>query len=186
MIELAEYKDLEEIVNMHYEIFKEASSSKFGKGFLMDFYKTIISSDKGICYVWKEDSKIIGFVCGILSYKLFNFSFKIKFVYRILCCSPKGIINIFRLIKKAISTRNIQAEAELLFIAVNKGSRRQGIATKLLDSFYKFLIAKEVKKFKVFSETNSMGHLLYDKRGFTLVKTIELFGRKMYCYVKEI
>ena len=57
----AEY--LDDVVTLHKEVLGHTLNSRIGTWFLRKLYlQTVLSSENGICYIFKEDSKILGFI----------------------------------------------------------------------------------------------------------------------------
>lgn len=189
-IEAATEKDLEAISKIHFSSFQGLFASELGQDFLREFYRTILSSDEGVCYVARDNLTIKGFICGVANKTPFTPSLKVKFIYwtiKRLILSPRSIVNLLRFIKKLLLTRDIQTNAELIAIVVTEDCRKKGIGKSLVEKFFSFLSERDVQKVKVFTDARyESACFFYEALRFTLVKSIDLFGMECRCYEKVI
>lgn len=189
-IELAKEEEIEDVIRLHLSAFTGLFAADLGEGFLRRFYKAILESKEGAIFV-ARNTEIKGFICGVTDEKrIFPLSFKLGSLYYILkrlIIHPKSVVNLLRFIKKHILTRDIETKAELISIVVSEEWRKRGIGRELVDELFRFFSEKGVKRVKVFTATKvSSGAPFYETLNFVLVKTIDLFGIELRCYLKDL
>lgn len=184
--------DFEAVVEMHFKTFKGLFSSDLGKSYLRSFYKEIVFSPENVCYVCKRRTKVVGFICGTAdAKKAVRLPFKIKFPAYFLAAlvrDPKTmVVHLIRFAGKFLLFRDSNVLAELLSIAVVEEVKGRGVGRKLLDHFQHFLLSKDQKKFRVFTDMRySTGSKFYEKLNFSCVKKANLLGLEVRYYEKVL
>lgn len=170
-------KDLEEIVNIHLNSFQGFFLSFLGPKFLMLFYKGIISSTLGVGFVYIDNNRIEGFICGainpsdffhnLLRTKWFHFS--IASLGAILK-KPSIIPRLLRAINSPSSSSKGDKKATLMSIGIDSQVQGKGVGGILVQNFLKELKSKGIYEVNLTTDrlNNKRANQFYKKLGFTL------------------
>lgn len=142
IIKKAQLSDVEGIVTIHQQAFKEFFLTSLGEKFLKLYYSTFITSGEGVVYCAAKDNEMVGFsACSYIS-RGFNTSLikknLIKFAIealRLLFCKPKSLIRLAKNMNKETKDATIEDDgeyAELYSIAVSPSCQGGGYGRKLL------------------------------------------------------
>jgi len=182
VIEPIKIEEINTIVNMHYDAFKGLLTSDLGKDYITYLFTNIINSEYGICYGYKIDSKIVGFVCGTSDFKkIWDIKFKVKlakFAITAVINNPSIIHKIVKYLWVHYQVGKIGINAHILSIVVLNNYRKKGIGLELVKNFSTFIRNKNLKSYLVNTDANTQASKFYFKTGFKLVKTIKFFNKK--------
>lgn len=144
IVRKAKLKDVDEIVLIHQNAFKDFFLSSLGKRFLRLYYSSFIMSDEGVVYCAQKEEEVVGFsACSYFS-RGFNSSLikqnVIKFgieAFLLLFSNPRALIRLAKNMNKESSDVSIKDKgeyAELYSIAVSPKSQGEGVGRRLLTS----------------------------------------------------
>ena len=170
-------KDLEEIVNIHLNSFQNFFLSFLGLKFLIIFYKGVISSPLGVGFVYIDNNRIEGFICGTISPSDFFqnllkkkwFHFSIASLGAILK-KPTIILRLLRAISLPSSSLKGDKKATLMSIGINPQAQGKGLGKILVQNFLKELKSKGIYEVNLTTDrlNNKRINQFYKKLGFTL------------------
>lgn len=141
-IRKATLQDIEGIVKIHQEAFKDFFLTSLGESFLKLYYGTFVNSNDGVVYCAVKDKTIVGF--SATSYVSHGFNsklikhnlFKYGFVaLKLLLSQPKAVLRLMRNLDKENKDTTIKDDglyAELYSIAVGPNCQGEGIGRFLL------------------------------------------------------
>ena len=142
IIRKATQQDIDGIVKIHQEAFKDFFLTNLGKRFLSLYYGTFVNCNDGVVFCAVNDETIVGF--SATSYISHGFNSKLikqnLFKYgceavRLLFKQPKAILRLLRNLDKKAEGNAVEDNgeyAELYSIAVKPGNQGSGIGKKLL------------------------------------------------------
>jgi len=172
-------KDIEEIVNLHYDGIRTGFIRSLGKEFLFELYKAILNRKSGLLLVAKDQksSNPIGFVAAttnssrfyrdfLLSHSALKSGFIIIrrfFLFRTstpnqVSSSKKNkqhkilskLFKIYESLKYPINKKlDGLTKAELLSIVVDKGFQGSAVSTNLMGELKSAFNRKQIKSFRV-------------------------------------
>jgi ribosomal protein S18 acetylase RimI-like enzyme len=141
-IRKATLQDIEGIVKIHQEAFKDFFLTSLGESFLKLYYGTFVNSNDGVVYCAVKDKTIVGF--SATSYVSHGFNSKLikhnLFKYgcvalKLLLSQPKAVLRLMRNLEKENKDTTIKDDglyAELYSIAVGPNCQGEGIGRFLL------------------------------------------------------
>jgi len=192
---LQNYAEVKEVAKLHIHRIQLGFLSKIGENFLIEFYEAMVQSEYGICLIAKKDTKILGFIGGVIDLQTFYRNFirkrgiKISFILSNKLFKPQilyGILeNIFHLRK--LSKCSDLPKAELISVAVNSDYEGKGIGSLLLKAFLGELKRRNINSVKVHVGTDNKKALRYYKKHKFINKgKIFIHKRVSYILVREI
>ena len=136
--------DVDAIVAIHQQSFKDFFLTSLGENFLKLYYSTFITSGEGVVYCATKDNEVLGFsACSFIS-RGFNTSLikknLVKFsieALRLLFSKPKALIRLTKNMNKERKDATIEDNgeyAELYSIAVSPTCQGGGYGRKLLTA----------------------------------------------------
>lgn len=188
-IRVAELNDLPEIVDVHFECFKNNFSSSLGKKILSNYYKEYLLESPELFLILEKEEKVKGFVMGYYSgtsraRKKFEKKNKlkliIKFMMNLIKLDKRALKKITALIKNKImvdkfNKLEIKQEANLLSICVLEELRGKGASNLLIKRFEEALLKKSKKVYALSTTKDNVGAIaFYKKNKFEVIKTTEL------------
>ena len=141
-IRKATSEDIDGIVKIHQDAFKDFFLTSLGEPFLKLYYGTIVNSNDGVVYCDVKDKSIVGF--SATSYVSHGFNSKLikhnLFKYgcealRLFFSQPKAVLRLIRNLNKESKDNTIKdggLYAELYSIAVDPNCQGEGIGRFLL------------------------------------------------------
>lgn len=186
-------EDIDCVSDIHLAEFRNSFFCLLGKDFLRQLYDGIIRLDTAQAFVAEEDDVVVGFIVGttepdrffgkLLHSKLPTFSVVLA---KRAFSSPKVILYGLQTLLYPLKTR-VHADAELLSVAVSRGRRHRGVGKALVEALCDSLREKNARTIKVtVDEDNLPANNFYGKLGFTLVKTVTLYGKKMNVHARSL
>lgn len=142
-ISKATLKDIDGIVKIHQEAFKNYFLTSLGQGFLRLYYSSFVKSNNGVVYCAKKGDKIVGF--SATSYVSHGFNTKLirknLFNYGLMALKlfftkPKSIMRLVKNLNKESKDTIVKDDgqyAELYSIAVSPDCQGEGIGRFLLN-----------------------------------------------------
>lgn len=143
-IRKASFDDIEAIVSIHQDAFKDFFLSSLGRSFLKLYYTSFLNSGGGVVFCATKDNELVGFsACSYVS-SGFNVSLikKNLFKYgietiRLLFTKPGALVRLVRNLNKESSDTAINDNghyAELYSIAVSPLCQGEGVGKLLLKT----------------------------------------------------
>jgi len=186
-------EDIDCVSDIHLAEFRNSFFCLLGKDFLRELYDGVIRLGTVQAYVAEEDGVIVGFVVGttepdrffgkLLRSKLPTFS---VILAGKAFSNPKVMFYGLQTLLYPYKA-NVGADAELLSVAVSRGCRHKGVGKALVEKLCDALIKQSARNIKVIvDEDNLPANSLYGKLGFTLVKTVTLYGKKMNVHMRSL
>lgn len=141
-IRKATVQDIERIVKIHQEAFKDFFLTNLGERFLRLYYSTFVNCKDGIVYCAEKDKTVVGF--SATSYLSHGFNSKLikhnLFKYgcealKLLFTQPKAVLRLMRNLDKEGNISTIADDglyAELYSIAVSPNCQGEGVGRALL------------------------------------------------------
>ena len=183
-IQLAQKSDALAVAKIHKIEISQGFLSSLPLAFLEKLYLAMITFEGGVCVVAKENNQVIGFIAGTASVKSFYLFFLKKHSFQATCILFLKIFSISQL-KKIFETLFYPArnhhlpEAELLTMAVTKGSQGKGIASQMFTEFVGHMKNRGVKEFKVLVGDQLQSAIrFYEKSGFVFLTDITIHDNK--------
>ena len=193
MIRQMEPGDMEAVTILHSKALKIGFLSTLGEDFLGIIYEGITTSDLGVIFVCEEDGKVAGFIAGSTDTKKMFKDIKRRKFTRLagnlagkVLRKPSIVKNLRRSLEYPEMAGDSVA-AELLSIAVYEDFRGKGIGSALVEALVKYFKERGVSAFKVSVDQRLDGaDEFYERLGFELRDSIEIYGKKMNIYIYKI
>ncbi len=178
-------ESIEEILELHFEAFRDGVTTQLGRSFVRRYYKAMIHANGAALWVAKVNGRICGFMGCTTNRKAFekaqrSSSTRLLAMWRFITfrLSPVAVI---RVLKKRRFSHGYPDNAELLSIVVAPTERRLGMGKKFLDLWMHTLKAASQPGYIVFTD-NREGIRFYEKyKGECLFK-FELHSLWSACY----
>ena len=142
-VKQATINDVEGIVRIHQEAFKDFFLTNLGERFLRLYYSSFIKSGRGVVYVAEKGDDVVGFTATSYISKGFNLGLIKKSLIsylleaiRLLFVQPKGLMRLAKNLTKESKDASIKDDglyAELYSIAVSPSCQGEGIGKFLLS-----------------------------------------------------
>ena len=187
--------DIESIVDLHYDSFKEFFLTSLGKPFLKIFYNTVISHGDGFGFgAFDNDGNLIGFAIGTNNSSGFYSSIlkknSLKMIYASFSKLAFNPGNVKRLLNSLFSSsssefRNVPS---LLSICVSNQHESKGIGRMILIEFENDLRQRGYKELILTTDThqNEYVNQFYVRNNYALNKSFFQGNRQMNLYHKKL
>lgn len=194
-IRKANTNDVDNIVKIHCDAFKDFFLTSLGSQFLKFYYTCFVKSNETVLMVAEEDGLILGFSASTKICKGFN-SRLIKsnmvslsmISLRLLLTSPYSLLRLVKnLTKKGKSVEDNEDYAELYSIGVCKTAQGKGVGKKLLSGSEQLMKAEGVERISLTTDyvNNEKAVGFYLSMGYeTLYEFVTYPDRKMYRLIK--
>ena len=196
-IRKATINDVDTIVEIHLDAFKDFFLTRLGSDFLKFYYTcfvkssetvTMVAEEEGIVYGFSASTKVCkGFNSRLIKSNLFAFgmlSLKMLFSY------PKSLIRLAKnLTKKGEGVEDNEDYAELYSIGVSKSAQGKGVGKKLLAASEEILKKEGVDRVSLTTDyyNNESAVGFYHSMGYeTLYEFVTFPNRKMYRLIKTL
>ena len=196
-IRKATINDVDTIVEIHLDAFKDFFLTRLGSDFLKFYYTcfvkssetvTMVAEEEGIVYGFSASTKVCkGFNSRLIKSNLFAFgmlSLKMLFSY------PKSLIRLAKnLTKKGEGVEDNEDYAELYSIGVSKSAQGRGVGKKLLAASEEILKKEGVDRVSLTTDyyNNESAVGFYHSMGYeTLYEFVTFPNRKMYRLIKTL
>lgn len=196
-VRFATINDVNSIVSIHIDAFKDFFLTSLGTAFLKFYYANFIKSPETVVMVAEEDGKVIGFSAASINCNGFNKRLIIKNLIGFIAVSLKLFLfspkKLFRLIKNLTKKSQVVVDdedyAELYSIGVCKSCQGLGIGRKMLSLTEQELKRKSVERVSLttdfYNNENTIG--FYRSMGYEILyEFITYPNRKMYRLIKSI
>lgn len=190
------FKDIDFVVTIHIDAFKNFFTTKLGIRYLKKYYGLVLSYKNPIAFVAiNQNETIEGFAVGFIQpSNFYDFLKKNKFyllpsILYGLAMSPSLILfvarNFFRVRQNSKSTLNDSETTELSSIAVNSNSA--GVGSKLLKKFIETSWHLDCNCIKLTTDAhdNDRVNNFYIKHGFILSRIEDRNDRRMNHYLLQ-
>ncbi len=183
--------DLGAICDVHIDAFPGFFLTTLGRGFLKEYYATILRAPKGICLVvTDETSSLVGFVAGFVDNAGFYSLLRTRKVplalqaARHVATHPWLVVRLFktaaRVSSSAETTEDTSTVAELSSIGVRRSAEGRGHGKDLVVAFVQR--AHELAATSVFLTTDAEGNdavnTFYARLGFEFTERFEAPGHR--------
>lgn len=183
--------ELQQIVELHYQVLDQSVLNKFGKTFLTLIYPAIAENNNNIFLLAKQDDQILGFLVatlnvsnfyqGIIKDKFFPLSFE---VLKSFIKYPKTVLEV---IFWLLFPQSKQNHAELQFIAVSPQNQSRGLGTRLIELLNNTFEKKVIEKYVVGTKAyNIRSNNFYKKLGFKFLNSKKILGDNFNYYQKAL
>lgn len=196
-IRKANVSDVDNIVEIHLDAFKDFFLTSLGPAFLKFYYTCFINKSETVTIVAEEDGIIYGFSASTMVCKGFNsrliknnlYSFGILSL-KMLFTTPTSLLRLVKnLSKKGEGVEDNEDYAELYSIGVSKVAQGMGIGKKLLSATEVVMKQEGVKRISLTTdyEHNEQAVGFYHSMGYeTLYEFVTYPNRKMYRLIKAL
>jgi ribosomal protein S18 acetylase RimI-like enzyme len=184
-----EHKYIGQVVRTHLSSFRGFFLSFLGSKFLELFYKGIALSPYGVGFVYVNNSRVEGFVCGAINpHEFFRNLLKKKWLHFSLASfgailrKPSVIPRLLRAINQPSSSPRGDDKAILMSIGVTPHAQGKGIGKILVKNFLEELKSKGVQEVYLTTDrlNNEMVKDFYMNLGFRLKRNYSTpEGREM-------
>ena len=190
MIRRMNKEDIPDVVELYLNHMFDSVFVQLGRGFLTLIFKEMLKSDYATNYVYEDKSIIVGFISSSLNARrLFrqiinNNFFFLGYLIALKCITkPKTIFYIIDSASYFNKTELKSVNAELLFISIDPGYRRGGIAKELIAATLKEFCKRGISRVKVATlKNNLIVNNLLRKIGFIQVDIFKFFGKENVLY----
>ncbi len=164
--------------------------TSLGETFLTTFYRVLADSSWGYGFVAVEGDEVLGVVTATTDTHTMFKEFILKQgprlffpVLRQVLKDPSLIIKILQTLFYPNKLGEQPGEAEFLFMGVSAKARRQRIGSQLLDTLIEDTRRRGATALlSTVDAANPVSNAMHVKRPFRLIKTFDLYGRKMNLY----
>lgn len=195
-IERMTQEHVDAVVDIHLRSFEGFFSSFLGKEFLALEYREVVTSPLGAGFVFFEDSKMVGFVCGMTEPGQFFSTFMKKNLVKLGWISLKKMIRRPKIIPKMVRSVFYPGKnpadpgvAGLFSIAVLPENRVKGVGKILVQAFLEEMKGRGMHEVYLSTDkvANESVNEFYIRLGFTLREThVTPEGRKINEYFIKI
>jgi len=161
-----------------------------GKEFLTALYREINDSAYGLAFVATSEDKVVGIIAGATDtgalFKDIILRRGIHLVWpvaRRLLSKPALLWRVIQTFAYPGKLPERPGDAEFLFIGVSGEMRRHGIASQMLERLIAACQERGARGLlSTVDVTNPRANPFHVKRGFRIIDTFDLYGRKMNLY----
>ena len=190
-------QDVDQIVQIHCDAFKDFFLTSLGTEFLKFYYSSFIKNKETVCMVEVENDAIIGFSAATVKSRGFNTRLIKSNLYdffvwslRMLFVNPKALMRLAKnLTKKSNVIEDKEDYAELFSIAVSSNHQNKGVGKKLLKETECELKMKDVQNISLTTDyyNNEATVAFYKTMGYdVLYDFVSYPSRRMYRFIKEL
>jgi len=193
MITLMTTAHVKEVVDVHLRSFDGFFLSFLGPRFLRLYYEGILDYPGAKGYVYLQDGRTIGFVCGMVNpaqfYRYLLRTRWWRFALAALAATlrhPSIVPRLFRALLYPGQTSNSKDTATLTSIAVEPTMQGKGVGANLVTTFLEDMRAQGVKRVDLTTDRydNDPINAFYQKQGFCCKRNfVTPEGREMNEYV---
>ena len=195
-VKLALIEDVNIIVNIHSDAFKEFFLTSLGEDFLRFYYSCFIKSNDGRVFCAIYGGRIVGFAAMAEKSKGFNarmvknniFLFGLMSL-KMLFTSPMSLLRLIRNLKKTSSNVDDEDYAELFSIGVIKSAQGLGVGKRLLCAVEDYVRSQGKSRLSLTTDyyDNDSAISFYRTMHYhEMYDFIAFPNRRMYRFVKEL
>lgn len=179
----ATISELDQIIEIHLQVFKNELSSNFGKKYLLKFYQDILKYQKGYFIVAELNNSIKGFI--LFTTQQFNLQINIGlkelflFVMNVFC---KPVL-LLKLTSRLIDKRREIGAYEISFFAISEKSQSNGLGSKLLIELKNLCFKEKIGHVYTFTSNFKLKEYYIKKHKAHLIYINSFLGFKSY-YIK--
>ncbi|MFC2053446.1 GNAT family N-acetyltransferase [Chloroflexota bacterium] len=188
--------DINSVVQIHLHAFENFFLSFLGPAFLRELYIATLCDPSGIAFVYKQESRILGFVSGtaepegfykrLLRVRWFRFGMAALVpVIR----QPKIIPRLLRALQFPQANDSLEQTGTLMSVAVLPEARRKGVGKKLVLSFLEEASLRNLDFVNLTTDkiNNDVVNIFYRSLGFSIDRSFETpQGRLMNEYMIQL
>lgn len=188
--------DLNDVVTIHEDAFKNFFLTDLGSRFLYVYYKSVMKHNDGVLLGAYNENKMLGFCAATTLSAGFNKKLVLNSLYdfikigiNLVFRKPSSIIHLLKNFTK-LDNGNFDdgIYAELLSIGVAKQVQGKGVGKQLLMELEKYLNKKKCKSLSLTTDyyNNEKAIQFYKTCGYTVMYTFTAYpDRKMYRLIKS-
>ena len=168
--------ELDEIITIHQDIFKDDLSSNFGKNYLIKFYQNIIKNQNGYFLIEISDHLVQGFI--LFTTKPFSLQNHIRlreillFGIRVLC---KPIL-LLKLISRLTEKKRDIGINEVSFFAIRKEFQSKGLGSQLLHELKNICVHEKINHIYTYTSNIKLKEYYIKKHNAKLIYTNSFLG----------
>ena len=172
--------ELDEIITIHQDIFKNELSSNFGKNYLKNFYQNIIKNQNGYFLIEASDNLVQGFI--FFTIQPFSLQNHIRlreilmFGLRVLC---KPIL-LLKLISRLIKKRRSIGINEISFFAIRKEFQSKGLGSQLVLELKNICFQEKIDYIYTYTSNIKLKEYYINKHKAKLIFTNSFLGFNSY------
>lgn len=181
------------VTDVHMRRFEGFFLSFLGPRFLRLYYESIVDYAEATGYVYVQDGRVVGFVCGAVgSSHFYRYLIRTRWLRFALAAlgttlqHPSIIPRLFRALLYPRQTARQEGTATLTSIAVESEAQGKGIGAELVAAFLADIRAQGIKRVDLTTDRydNDQVNAFYQKQGFHCKRTfVTPEGREMNEYV---
>ena len=196
-LKVATTSDVEQIVTIHIDAFKDFFLSSLGRDFLRFYYSCFIASADGYIVCACDDKNIIGFSALAIKSKGFNaklikqnFAAFLILSIKMLITNPKALLRLVKnLTKKSSKIHDTEDYAELYSIGVLKLAQGKGVGKVLLRHSEDYVKSIGGSKISLTTDYyhNDSAISFYKIMKYNVMYDFNTYpNRRMYRFIKEL
>lgn len=189
--------ELNDVITIHEDAFKNFFLTELGSKFLYVYYKSVMRHNDGILLGAYNENKMVGFCAATTLSAGFNKKLVITNLYdflkigiNLLLRKPSSIIHLLKNFSKTDNTTYDNGMyAELLSIGVSKQMQGKGIGKHLLTELEEYLNKRNCKSVSLTTDyyNNEKTIQFYKTCGYEVMYVFSTYpNRKMYRLIKNI
>lgn len=197
IIQEAIVEDVDSIVDIHLQAFKNFFLSSLGEDFLKFYYSCFIKNKDAVVLIAKDNDRIVGFAAATALCRGFNtalikqnlFSFSLLGL-KLFVTNPKALVRLARnMTKKSDEIQSEEDYAELYSIGVTPEGQGKGVGKELLSRMEQELLKRKVDKLSLTTDyyDNDRTIGFYKAMGYGVLYVFTAYPeRKMYRMIKNL
>jgi ribosomal protein S18 acetylase RimI-like enzyme len=190
-IRRGEHGDSETIASLHIRQIHWGLLAQMGDEFVEAFYRALIRSRLGFCFVAERGGRPVGFASGVVDWRRFYREFLLQHVglaVRVLVAGLRQGRWRRMLQTTRYATSGALPAAELVSVAVEPAAQGAGVASALVRCVLEEFAARGVGAVRVTAGgTNQAARRLYERAGFGLQSEMEIHpGEPAAVYVVSL
>ena len=192
-------EDVDSIVDIHLQAFKNFFLSSLGEDFLKFYYSCFIKNKDAVVLIAKDNDRIVGFAAATALCRGFNtalikqnlFSFSLVGL-KLFVTNPKALVRLARnMTKKSDEVQSEEDYAELYSnsIGVAPEGQGKGVGKELLSRMEQELLKRKVDKLSLTTDyyDNDRTIGFYKAMGYGVLYVFTAYPeRKMYRMIKNL
>lgn len=172
--------ELDEIITIHQDIFKNELSSNFGKNYLKKFYQNIIKNQSGYFLIEASDHLVQGFI--LFTIQPFSLQNHIR-LREILLFGVRVLykpILLLKLISRLTEKKRTVGINEVSFFAIRKEFQSKGLGSQLLHELKNRCVQEKIDHIYTYTSNIKLKEYYIKKHKAKLICTNSFLGLNSY------